>query len=240
MTQNWRLREALDAVGRRLYRKVWTDEEADATDPPSQEILGWGRMGEDAKPEITPEQKRQIRKAREKVEPRPAISPEDRAAWERREEARQKLRDFIRHSQVRAWLHYHDGTRQDIEPPKWEAREGPLWLNYSASIGGYSNKGTGIQGDAGEVWIDRDQLEVCLLEITPVPVPRTEQKRITSQKHSAWVSLAGEIAREAGCPKFRGKPNVSAVARRVRMRGTYTNDAETIRKVLTQEKSWRP
>ena len=109
-------------------------------------------------------------------------------------------------------------------------------MNYSASFGGDKTGESGIEDLGGEVWIDREGLDSCVQESAPVPVPRDEQKQITNTKHLAWARLAKEIAKEPGVPKIRGQPNQSEVARRVRERGKYDEDAVTIRTFLKRNK----
>ena len=250
MPNPYTLREALDAVGRKLFPTKWkgkdaTDKDADAREPPpGLAILGWARIGDDGQPDTTPETGRQISEAREAwnkaVAPR-LLSPEEQSAWQRRKRAVRILGDFIRHGCVKAWLIYPDGKRHDFMPSEWEAPDGPWWLNYSASFGGYKTGESGIEDLGGKVWIDREGLDSCVQEIAPVPVPRDEQKQITNAKHLKWISSAKEIVEGPRCPMYRRKPNQREIARRVRKRGKYVDDADTIRTLLKRNKDrWLP
>ena len=103
------LREALDTVGKTLSPDTWNEKEADLRNPPG--------------PGATEEEMDSY--------------PDDgQEVWQRRQKAVDTLRDFIRHESVKAWLLLRNGTRREIQGAEWEALNGPLRLNYSASLGG--------------------------------------------------------------------------------------------------------
>ena len=157
------------------------------------------------------------------------------------EDALENLRQFLHSHPSAAWIIDEDGQRVKI-PNLWLSVSPKCHLMVSVEQGTAKFQEPGGLGAwrrpavEGPIRIDRAPLDaLCTL----ISVPRKAHKQITNQKHLAWVSLAGEIAREAKCPKFQGKPNVSAIADRIRKRGTYTEDAATIRRVLYENKSWR-
>ena len=146
--------------------------------------------------DIRPEVEEQIKKFH--ADPHAMkVSPKERAARKRGEEARHELRELVRSGSVAGEFEYLDGPLQGIERGEWEASAGKLWLNYAESFGGFSSR---EDGPEGEVWLDAEQLDQCLKKMPSIPTSRTEQKKITSEKHMRWLEMAEEIAASSACP----------------------------------------
>ena len=235
MTQFCILREALDAVIKRLYGKGSSGNEIDARDPPGPQIVdGWAPMGKDGWPEITPELLEQIEESLATLD-RTKPPDDELERGGRRRMAQRELDDAIRRGLISVVMQCADGgTRRTLHPTDWIAPGSPLKVGYEGSVGEYQD------GTVGRLWVNSTELCAWLQTLEPISMPREERTRITNEKHLAWVNLAREIAKAPDCPKFRGKPNVSEVARRVRKRGKFSDCAETIRRYLHLEKSWRP
>jgi len=199
------LREASEAIGRRLYPHHWTGSEF--------EIIESNRP-------LLPLTTRE-----EKLAP---SSPEETAAMEKREAARLELANLIQRGMVDAWIVYDDGNRRDIPPHQWEALKGPLRLSYRLSRAGFMV----YEGDHtfpdGKIWIDGAQLDACLPNLARKSVSRAQRKAVTNEKHIEWAKLAKAEVEGENCPMYRDKPNKREIARRVRRTGGFKEDSVTI------------
>ncbi|MDH3476178.1 MAG: hypothetical protein OEM59_21060 [Rhodospirillales bacterium] len=225
-------------MGRKLYRDLWTGKEADAREAQTIGSVAFVGMekdeqtGHDTRLLMSEETAEQIKEIATDL--RAKIPDEERQTRKRLEYAIRVLRTPVRDGLVTAHLDYFGGGRSVIDPSEWEAIGGKLWLDYANSLGGFSGR---KDGPDGEVWLDRDQLEKCLDEIPTIPTARVEQKKLTREKHKTWVAMAREIAASSACPLYHGKPNVSEIARRIRNRRDSSEDVETIRKILNSDRS---
>lgn len=198
MPNPYTLREALDAVGKRLHGDAWTGKEADIPERPAPMILGWLPMLQDGTPAPpTDEVRRNLERARTQThEPEPESVKDARR---RLNEARNTLRDFIRHGRVGFYLLTPGGKRWQPEPAEWEATGGRLWLNYAASSAGYTDPPAGRE--RGEVFIDRGKLDACLSEILSSCAKARERdqasrRRCTTERNEHIQARANEIWRD--------------------------------------------
>lgn len=194
MPKRYTLREALGLVGKRLSGAAWNGTEVDSREPPGPVILDdeWIPLRPDEKTRLSkPKQTATLERLREIRGASPGYADNERHSWQRREESRNKLREFVRGEDIKTWIVYFNGTRRDIKPEEWEAYSGPLWLNYSSSLGGYT------EDNAGEVFIDRAALDTCLAK-----VPRsqgrtqTERRAATATRKLKLQQRADEIWRD--------------------------------------------
>jgi hypothetical protein len=228
MPERYTLHAALDAVGSKLYGKNWTGEEANARGPLRPQIVaGWAEMGADDRPIMTPELREQIERFR--AEPRVEVPPDERNNWDRREEARQALRELVRSDRVIAYLDFSDGKRKVIEPAQWEAIDGPLWLNYASSLGGFSDRQAGIEGISGEVWLNREQLDQYLPGIKPPRHSQAERKADTRRRKKELQQRAEEI--------WQSNPHLpkANVAKMLAESGEYRNFRQAETKTIMPE-----
>ncbi len=60
--------------------------------------------------------------------------------------------------------------------------------------------------------------------------------KITNVNHLKWLATAIRIAKEKDCPNYKGKPNTSEIARRIKKGAKLSVEAETIRRLLNRHK----
>lgn len=191
------LREAFNLVGRRIFKDDWTGNEAAGRKATLIDMIPTALLGDNdalvKRYGVSWPDLEKLLKSRP-----PRLSPKDKAAWDRRNETRWCLEDFVRHGGVKAWIDYDDGTRRIIRPEEWEARRGLLRLYYETGKGKFAvHKGT-RPDDIGEVWLDRARLDACLAELTP---PEAADSLPRSERYEKWEQRQQKLCFPDGAKK---------------------------------------